>query len=290
MTQVIIGDTVRFVTPRARKALLSSGVSLEEVDGSGPNGRVTEADVLRCTAQTIREPIKVGASTSGRAAIAKQTVKSQRDIPHFFLQLEVSARSLVRLRRQILDQFPGGQTARVSLTDFFVAAIGRALFEMPEANAVWRNEELEQLPGTNVGLVVRTDMGGLIIPVLKNVEKLNLFKLAEARHQSVQAAKQGKLAAHNETAAISVTNLGTARVDSFAPIIDHNQSLMLAVGSVAMRPWVDESDQLTARETVKLCLAADHRVHDGVPAAQFLEIVAAELENPPRHFIRALAK
>ena len=134
-------------------------------------------------------------------------------------------------------------------------------------------------PAGDVGLVVSLE-DGLLVPIVRGADAGGLDALVRQRASLVEAARSGKLPAEAmQGGATSLSNLGHAGVDEFAAVIASPQSSMLAVGRAAPRPWA-VAGGLAVRPTLKLCLAVDHRVMDGAPAAEFLGRIAAALEKP----------
>jgi pyruvate dehydrogenase E2 component (dihydrolipoamide acetyltransferase) len=272
-------------SPRARRAMARLGVDPHSVHGSGPNGRIVEADVVRYRPPAATTPIPAIAGqarepSKRRRAIARLTSASCATVPHFFLRSEIDASALVQFK----GQFPvSGDAAagKLSFTDLLLRALALALRDCPWANTVWHNDTLVALPLPAVGLVVNLD-DGLLIPVVDGADQLSLGELARRRAALVTAARQGKLSAEASRAvAASLSNLGHTRVDEFAPVLAPPQSSMLTVGRIAPRPFVVDGN-VCARPTLRLCLAVDHRVLDGEPAARFLGQIIGYLEQPGR--------
>jgi pyruvate dehydrogenase E2 component (dihydrolipoamide acetyltransferase) len=214
-----------------------------------------------------------------RQAVARLTSTSFATVPHFFLRRELDAEALVQFKKQF--RVPGDGGEKVSFSDLLLRALALALRDCPWANTVWHNDTLVALPAPAVGLVVGLD-DGLLIPVVEEAERLPLEELARRRTALVAAVREGKLsAAVFGGAATSLSNLGHTWVDDFTPVLAPPQSTMLAVGRVAPRPFVVEG-QVCARPTLRLCLAVDHRVMDGEPAARFLRAIVECLEQPHR--------
>jgi len=262
-------------SPRARRAMRRLGVEAARIRGSGPGGRIIEADVLGAPAADGARPV---ATSPTRRAIAAATSESFATIPHFYLRAEVDATELIALRESVLASIEKQTGVRVTLTDFLLAALARALNDYPFANRVWRDGLLE-LPCVDVGLLVATDEG-LIAPVLRDAPQLELAMLAAERARLVDGARRRRLPADAfGDGAASLSNLGTSRADEFAAIILPHQSSMLAVGRAAPRPFV-VNGQLAVRTTLRLCLSLDHRVLDGATGAQFLGRIVELLESP----------
>jgi pyruvate dehydrogenase E2 component (dihydrolipoamide acetyltransferase) len=247
-------------SPRARRDARARGVDLSRLRGSGPGGRIVAADLAGAPA--------ADAPSAMRRAIARRTAESAATIPHFHLRVEVDASSLLRLRRELKGRF------EVSVTDLLLRAMAISLGDVPAANRVWRDDRAVALDGQAIGLVVALDEG-LAIPALTAP---NLAELVAARVDAVARARAGKLASEAACAS-TLSNLGAGRVDEFDAIIPLGQSSILAAGRIAPRPWA-EAGAIVPRETLRLCLSADHRVLDGRPAADYLGRIADLLERP----------
>jgi pyruvate dehydrogenase E2 component (dihydrolipoamide acetyltransferase) len=278
-------------SPRARRAMRQRGVDAAAVRGTGPQGRIVEADVLRAIQSKADSPIfsarKSGESpesTGGslstmRRAVAAKVAESFATVPHFYLRSEVDVTALVQLRQQSLDALEKCSGHRPSLTDFLLRAMALALRDCPQANRIWQGGAIVSLPSVDVGLVVQVD-DGLLVPVLHNADRLSMAEIVRTRSELIAAVHSGRTSADLlQGGATSLTNLGKHRVDEFTPIISPPQSSMLAVGRVAVRPMAFEG-QLCLRQTMHVTLSVDHRVMDGVPAAEFLDRIVELLEKP----------
>lgn len=270
------------VSPRARRMLRERGLNPATVRGTGPNGRIVAADVLRTGSMsrpTAANPATAGFLSPMRRAVAAKVTESFATVPHFYLRVLVDVTGLVQLREQTLDTIQRQAGHRPSLTDFLLRAMAMALGECPQANRIWQDDAIVQLPSVDVGLVVQVD-DGLLVPVFRHADRLSLVELVRHRATRLEEVRSGRISADGlQGGATSLTNLGKHRVDEFAPIISPPQSSMLAVGRVAERPAAWDG-RLALRQTMPLTLAVDHRVMDGVPAAEFLDQIVKLLENP----------
>lgn len=264
-------------SPRARRALRRLGLDASSLRGSGPNGRIVEADVLRAADRVRSAADALGPTRSSRRrAIAARTLANFTQVPHFYLRAEADVTAMMAARERLLSKCTG---VRVSVTDYMLAAHAHALAACPWANAIWGPDSVQTFATVDVGLVVALD-DGLLIPVLHGVDKLSLPQIAAERLRLVENARAGCIAAPElEGGASSLSNLSKSRVDEFFAIIHQPQSTMLAAGRIAPRPWVQDG-HLTVAPTVRLTLSADHRVLDGDPAARFLDQIVFFLENP----------
>ena len=267
-------------SPRARRALRERGIDPRQVHGTGPEGRIVEADVLRAEHEAAASAPRPAQGISPmRRAVAAKVTESFTTVPHFYLRAEADVSAVFEARRQFVDQVERDYGVRVSLTDLLLRALALALGDCPGANRVWRQDGIVELPTVDVGLVVQVG-DGLLVPVIHGADRLGLVDLARRRQELVAAARSGRLPAdalHGGATALS--NLGNHRVDEFAAVISPPHSSMLAVGRAAERPAVFDG-RLCARRTLHLTLSVDHRVMDGEPAAEFLDRVVDQLERP----------
>ena len=268
------------VSPRARRAMRQRGINAAAVAGTGPNGRILEADVLRSAAMPLVQPL--GSLSTMRRAVAAKVAESFATVPHFYLRSEVDATALVQLREQSVEAIENRYGVRPSLTDYFLRAMALALRDCPQANRIWQSGAIVPLPSIDVGLVIQVG-DGLMVPIIQGADRLSVLDMARQRVSLTGMVRSGKMPADIfQGGATSLTNLGKHRVDEFTPIISLPQSSMLAVGRLAERPAAHEG-RLCLRQTMHLTLSVDHRVMDGVPAAEFLDRIVELLENPS-HF------
>jgi pyruvate dehydrogenase E2 component (dihydrolipoamide acetyltransferase) len=265
-------------SPRARRALRRLALDPVQIKGSGPNGRIVEADVLRASSTTAISPVPPNANR--RHAIAARTLANFTGVPHFYLRAEADATRLMAERARLVASIEKLSQVRVTVTDFLLAAQARALAACPWANAVWLRDDVRHFSSVDIGLVVALD-DGLLIPVMHDVDRLTVVDLARERSQLLENIHHGRLAASQfEGGASSLSNLGRSRTDEFAAIINQPQSTMLAAGRIASRPWVVDG-KLTVAQTIHLTLSVDHRVLDGEPASRFFDQIVHFIENPP---------
>jgi len=284
------------ISPRARRLLRAKGVAPEEltgVRGSGPDGLITEKDAAafleaeagrskktRPAAQRAageRRIKQAGVTSLGRArkVIAAKMKASKREVPHFYLTAEVDMSAAQSLRQDCTSgrgwSRPPGYTALI------VAACASALADMPEINVSYGEDALIRHETVGVGVAVDSQEG-LVVPVLRDADRLSLREISE-RLQEFRSTGFRLKDSHFGEKSMVVSNLGTHGVDAFFPIIDMPDSLILGVGRIRDRV-VALDGKPAVRPTVVLSLSVDHRVLDGAPAGRFLEAVAARLEDP----------
>jgi pyruvate dehydrogenase E2 component (dihydrolipoamide acetyltransferase) len=257
------------------------GIDPSALHGSGPEGRIVQADVLKARparSAVHAAPVLLPVNPM-RLAVARRTAESFATIPHFYLRAELDATAMVDLRAQLLEEVQKTHGIRLTLTDFLLGAMARAMAQCPEANRIWKDQGLLQFPTADLALMVAVP-DGLLAPVIRQADRLALPGVARERCRLVTAARSGKLPADAVGgAAASVSNLGDSRVDDFGAIIMPPQSSMLAAGRAAPRPFVVDG-RLSVRTTLHLCLSVDHRVMDGKAGAAFLGMILDLLEKP----------
>jgi pyruvate dehydrogenase E2 component (dihydrolipoamide acetyltransferase) len=168
---------------------------------------------------------------------------------------------------------------KLTYTDFFLKALATALSQQPDVNVTWRDSDIIRNDAIDIGLAAETDHG-LLVPIIRNAERLGLFELARERNVLTTKARAGALSlGEMEGGSATLSNLGAIGVDSFQAILNPPQSVILAVGRIAKRAVVMD-DRLQAQFTVMLNLSADHRVLDGAAAAKFLARIRELIEAP----------
>ena len=292
-----------FATPLSRRMLAEAGIGLDEVTGTGPNGRITKKDVEQATtrkAQPVEEapapspaseapaatPPRTSPSTAGyteiehsrlRRAVAARLTASKQTVPHFYVKRSVQIDPLLALRAQLNDVSPH----RISVNDLVIRAVGAAHVEVPEANAIWTDDAMRMYDSVDVGVAIASERG-LVTPVVRGVETTTPSGIAKRVRDFVEAANAGKLAQRDlEGGSITVTNLGMHGVEEFAAIINPPQSAILAVGAGTQQPVV-VAGALEVATVMNLVLSVDHRAIDGALAARWMAALVAILEQPLR--------
>ena len=213
-----------------------------------------------------------------RKAVAGITTQSFSTVPHFYLRTEVDATALIAKRKGLLENWDKDKDPKPTYTDLMLWATIKALNDCPRANRIWDGDCIHEFETVNLGFVVGLD-DGLMIPVICEAEKLDIMDLVRKRYELTVATRAGKLPGSALLGAtMSLTNIGLGCVDEFAPVIFPPQSCMLAAGRMKERAVVIDGE-LCVRPTIRLCLAADHRVFDGLQAGEFLNSIVEALEN-----------
>jgi pyruvate dehydrogenase E2 component (dihydrolipoamide acetyltransferase) len=276
------------------------GIDIDQVRGSGPEGRVTRDDVVAAAKggalpAEARPPLHAVPSPEGpeeeripvraiRRAIAEKMVRSASSIPHVAEWLTVDATELMRVRKE-LEGAPEAEGRKVSPLPIVVKAMLTALRRHPLLNSHWDGETNEIVVRRvyHVGVATDTDRG-LLVPVVKNADRLTIFELAAETARLVAAARDGSIGPGDLTGStITVTNIGSFGMEAGTPIINHPECAILAVGVIAKRPWV-VNGEVVARDVMTLALSFDHRIVDGAEAGRFLRYLGDLIERPARLF------
>ena len=271
-------------TPLARRLAQQRGVDIRSLRGSGPRGRIRADDmpmaaaVPAATASTASAPEgSLRKPTAIESTIAQRLVAAKQKIPHFYLSSEVEVSALLSLRGEI----NAAQSAvRLTLNDFLVAAVGRALTDLPQSNRVWTDDGLLSLTTTDVGMAVNTERG-LMVAVVRDAGRLPVSEVSRGAKALIERARTGRLgSAEMAGGAITVSNAGMHDVTAMSSIINPGQAMILGVGSVRELFRPDAAGAPALRREITLVLSADHRVLDGVSAAEFLKRIRAHLACP----------
>jgi len=293
------------VSPLARKLAAELGVDLSTVQGTGAHGAVERADVERAAeakkaaekapappvavAAPPAPPVPAAAPTTAplpakpdsqaamRRAIAAAMARSNREIPHYYLQTRIDmSRALKWLEEENLKR-PLKQ--RLLLAVVLLKAVARALIEVPELNGYWVNDHHEPQEAIHIGFAISLRQGGLIAPAIHNVDLLSLDELMEAMHDLIARTRSGGLRGSEMTdGTITVTNLGDMGVETVYGVIYPPQVALVGFGKVVEQPWA-ENGMLGIRPVLTATLAADHRATDGRRGGQFLDILARNLQE-----------
>lgn len=280
-------DTGR-ISPVAQRVAADLRVDLTQVKGSGSGGVITRKDV-EFAAQTPRQVVtfetetvnsfKIEPFTRIQRVMAERMTQSFSTAPHFYLHVEVDARQLVELRGQLLPRLEKRDGVHITFTDFLIYFCARALPKHSLVMAQWTPEGLKKFTHAHVGIAVETE-GGLVVPVIRDADKLGLSEISRQRVALAERARQGRLLPNEfEEGIFTITNLGMYQIDSFDAILNPPQAAILAVGQIKERGLV-ENGQVIPASMMNLSLSVDHRVLDGACAARFLNELVETIETP----------
>jgi pyruvate dehydrogenase E2 component (dihydrolipoamide acetyltransferase) len=297
------GDRV-FASPLARRMAAQAGVDISKIAGSGPNGRIVKADV---DAALSRGPAPVAAAapaplvaaprpaapvaitaphtavpnSSIRKVIARRLAESKATIPHFYVSTDVEIDALLKIRADLNARSPkdGPGAYKLSVNDLVIKATAVTLRRFPHVNAMWTEDAILQLHDVDISVAVSIP-DGLITPIVKNADIKGLAAISTEMKDLAARAKTGKLKPEEfQGGGFSISNMGMYGVKDFAAIINPPQAGILAVSAGEQRPVV-KNGALAIATVMTLTLSVDHRVIDGALAAEFLQALKRNIEDP----------
>ena len=290
-------------SPYAKKLASQGGVSLQEVQGSGPGGRIVAADVQGLlssagapsaagqhaapaggapqAAQRAIEGEYTDIPTSQiRQVIARRLLESKQQIPHYYLTVACRIDKLMSMRAGLNENLASSSGGKLSVNDFIIKASALALKKVPEVNASWYGDFIRQYNYVDCSVAVQTPTG-LMVPIVKNADAKGLATIAAEVKELAEKAKAGKLKPEEFTGGtFTVSNLGMFGVTQFAAIVNPPQAAILAVGGAEKRVVVAQDGGYEEATFMNVTLSCDHRVVDGAVGAQWLQAFKAYVEDP----------
>ncbi len=307
----------RFYSPLVLNIAASEGISmseLENIPGTGNEGRVTKKDILHYIS-TRKEPsnqpsqemivpvqkiqpetqvnhslpvnytgnVEIIEMDRMRKLIADHMVRSKQTSPHVTSFTEADVTNLVLWREKVKKDFEKREGTKITYTPLFIEAIVRCIKKFPLINCSLDGNNIVIKKDINIGMATALPSGNLIVPIIRNADQFNMVGLAKQVNQLADAARQGKLRPDDtQNGTFTLTNVGTFGSLMGTPIINQPQVAILAVGAIKKRPVVIETpagDSIAIRHMMYLSMSYDHRIVDGSLGATFLSAVAKELEN-----------
>jgi pyruvate dehydrogenase E2 component (dihydrolipoamide acetyltransferase) len=291
-------------SPVARNMAEERGIDLNQVKGSGPDGRIVKKDIEEFTpekaaaqAERAAAPGPSAQATYGsipqedvevidinrmRRRIADGTILSKQQVPHFYITMEIDVEPLLALRKE-LNASLEDEGVKISVNDLIMKAAALALKRFPNLNTHYYGDKLVRHKRINIGVSVALPDGGLVNVVSPDVDKTALSVLAERNKALYERAREGRVKPEDmRGATFTISNLGPWDVEHFAAIIAPPEAAILAVGAAQRVPIVQEDGTLSVGTRMKATLSVDHRVSDGAEGAEYLKEFKALLENPMR--------
>ena len=292
-----------FASPLAKKIAQDKGINLQDVKGSGDQGRIIKKDIEEYQPKqkaaekalpaqekasspqaAVAAPINLPVGQEGteevknsqmRKVIAKRLGESKFSAPHYYLTIEVDM-DYAKVSREQINGLPD---TKVSFNDMVVKACAMALKKHPQVNTSWNNETTRYNHHIHIGVAVAVDEG-LLVPVLKFADQMTLTQIGASVKDLAGKARNKKISpAEMEGSTFTVSNLGMFGISEFTSIINQPNSAILSVGAIVQKPVV-KNGQIVVGNTMKVTLACDHRTVDGATGAQFLQTLRVYLENP----------
>tara|TARA_Y100001934_G_C12315333_1_gene757116 strand:+ start:212 stop:1483 length:1272 start_codon:yes stop_codon:yes gene_type:complete len=296
-------------TPVARRLADESGIDLRTVQGSGPGGRITKGDienlspsrgivendsqevqetVAQESPESKNEPLELTSAailstnkqplSRMRQQIARVTVKSKTEKPHFYVSADIDMTKSMDLRRQVNEQL-ADQGVRITVNDLIVKACIESLKKYPKFNAYYEEDGIQYNETVNIAVAIAEEEG-LIVPAILDCAGKSLRQVSVMIKDLAERSSNGTLSTQEYTGGtFAISNLGMYDVTSFVAIIHPPQSAVLAVGTVSEKPTV-QNGEVSISQIMTATLSADHRIVDGAEGAEFLIQVKKLLENP----------
>jgi pyruvate dehydrogenase E2 component (dihydrolipoamide acetyltransferase) len=284
-----------------------AGVDISKIAGSGPNGRIVKADVdaalsrgpapvaahapvaapapiaapRPATPVAITAPHTAVPNSSIRKVIARRLAESKASIPHFYVSTDVEIDALLKIRADLNTRSPkdGPGAYKLSVNDLVIKATAVTLRRFPNVNAMWTEDAILQLHDVDISVAVSIP-DGLITPIVRNADIKGLAAISTEMKDLAARAKSGKLKPEEfQGGGFSISNMGMYGVRDFAAIINPPQAGILAVSAGEQRPVV-KNGALAIATVMTLTLSVDHRVIDGALAAEFLQALKRNIEDP----------
>lgn len=270
-------------SPLAKKIAEQQNIDLSNISGSGPSGRIVKKDLEKTpstksshVSPALPKELKEEPLSPIRKIIAKRLQEAKNSIPHFYVTMEVYADALVHFREQLSHS-----GYKVSFNDLVVKAAAIALRSHPQINSGFneKNQTIIRYPTIDISVAVSVE-SGLITPIVNQADHKTLSDISAEIRELVKKAKEGKLRPEEfQGGSFTVSNLGMYGVSEFQAIINPPQAAILAVSGILDKAIV-KNGKIEIGKTLNLTLSVDHRVIDGVAAAEYLKTLQKILENP----------
>ncbi|HKX47340.1 MAG TPA: dihydrolipoamide acetyltransferase family protein [Gaiellaceae bacterium] len=277
------GERVK-ASPLARRIARERGIDLEQIAGTGPEGRVIAEDVEKAAVQPAAPSAPAAAPefevvelTSTRKTIARRLTEAWQ-APVFQLTVTADATELVATRERMVELMRDGDT-KPTVSDVLTRLVASALVRHRPVNANFVDGKLHRFSAANVGLAVAAP-AGLVVPVIRDADRKSVQQIAGDRADIVTRAREGKLKlADLEGGTFTISNLGMYGIEEFIAVLNPPQVAILAVGSIEDRPTAIEGE-FAIVPTMTMTLTCDHRAIDGSEGAEFLRTVKSYVEAP----------
>ena len=284
-----------FASPLARRIAADAGLELARLSGTGPHGRIIRADVEEALASGASgdavQPVAVSRTASAavpaeerfvlhnamRRVIADRLQQSKQTAPHFYLSVDCEIDNLLAARKALNEAAEDG--VKISVNDMVVKAAAAALMAEPDVNGYFEAEGCRYFSTTDICVAVAVD-GGLVTPVIHDVQNLGLVDISRKTTDLASRARAGTLdPSEYAGGSFTISNLGMFGIREFAAVINPPQSAILAVGAGEQRPVV-KNGELAVATVMTVTLSADHRIVDGALGAKWLQAFKRAIEQP----------
>ena len=268
-------------SPRARRAAKTHRVDLATLAPTGQGGRIRERDVLAAATAIPTAGMRQVPLTQMRRTIAARLMHSRQTTVPVTITGRCDATEILALRKQLKSMGEKANLAVIpTINDILVKLTAAALRQHPMLAATWAEDHLLLPETTHLGIAVDSE-GGLLVPVIRNVDSSTLTQIAAQSQKLIAAARSGQLAAADmQGACFTLSNLGSLGVEAFTPVINPPESAILGIGAIVREVVPLDDGTFAARDRLTLSLTFDHRVNDGAAAARFLQTLRRLIEQP----------
>lgn len=285
-------------TPVARKMAYDLGIKIEEIEGTGPMGRVMKADILRLKEQTAAIPATTAASeaqavstqagkqiklSSLRKTIAKRMTQSLYTAPHTTMMQEIDVTELVSYRESVKGLFLEEKGISITLLPFIIKAVVNALRENPKFNGQLEEGEETYLIKDDVHIGIAVDTSdGLLVPVIRNAPGKGILQLMEEIQRLSSGARERSIQIEDlKGSTFTISNYGSLGATFGTPIINYPEVAILGIGAITQKPVLIDGE-IAVRWMLPLSLSIDHRVLDGGDAGRFVQSFKQSIQSPNR--------
>ena len=276
-----------FISPLAKKLANDKNIDISAIQGTGENGRIIKSDIENYKETVVQPQVQPTIASLDnqdyseinhsqmRKVIAKRLSESKFSAPHYYLNVELDMSETIVFRKQC-NAIPD---TKISFNDIIIKACAVALRNNPSVNSQWFDDRIRYNNFVNIGVAVGVE-DGLIVPVLKNADKMSVAEISKSVKEMAALARDKKLTPEMmQGSTFTISNLGMFGIESFTSIINSPNSVILSVGAIIEKPVVKDGEVVVGN-TMKLTLACDHRVVDGLTGAKFLQALKPLIENP----------
>jgi pyruvate dehydrogenase E2 component (dihydrolipoamide acetyltransferase) len=266
-------------SPLAKRIATEKGIDLSAIKGTGEEGAITKEDVEKAIVEKMapREEKKTTSTENIRMAVAAAMSKSNREIPHYYLETKADMSKAMAWLTEANKQRTVKQ--RLLPVVLLLKAVAKALTDVPDLNGYWEIG-LQRKKDINIGFVVSLRSGGVMIPAIHNADKKTIDELMASLNDIIPRARAMKLRSSElSESTVTVTSLGEGNAETVYGVIYPPQVAIIGVGSINEQPWA-EMGMLDVRPVLNITLSADHRATDGATGSRFLMAVKNHLGKP----------
>ena len=288
------GESRIKASPLAKKIAAEQGIDLTNLKGTGPGGRIVEKDVASAVpaeqpaapkAKAAAPEISAGETarislTGMRKIIAERLVSSLGPVPHFYLNIEINADPLMRVRAELKSGGEEDDATKITVNDFILKGAVVAALREPKVNAAFDGDAIIHYGDINLAVAVAIDEG-LVTPVIRGAQNKSLREISAAVKDLAHRARNKRMKPEEfQGGTLTVSNLGSYGIDYFSAIINPPQAIILSIGAIVRQPVVNEAGAIVPGHRMKIGMSCDHRVVDGAIGADYLKALRQLLENP----------